>query len=150
MNTYGTSEIPSIMGIHPNTVRLYEKWGLISRPERRENGYRIFTDLHIQQIQLARTAFQIEVLQGGLRKKMVQMPKASAAKDFEKAMTLTHEYLEQLKREQANAEKAIEIVSHMTSGSPESREVSMKRRAAEAFFSYLPSSPTRSWYSLTN
>lgn len=69
MNIYRTAEIAAIIGIHPNTVRLYEEWGLISKPERKENGYRIFNDLHIQQIQLARTAFQIEVLQSGLRKK---------------------------------------------------------------------------------
>lgn len=93
MNTFRTAEIAAIIGIHPNTVRLYEEWGLISKPERKENGYRIFTDLHIQQIQLARTAFQIEVLQSGLRKKMVAMLKTSADRDFEKAIILTQEYL---------------------------------------------------------
>ncbi len=47
MNTYTTSEVAKIIGIHPNTVRLYEEWGFISKVERKENGYRIFTDLHI-------------------------------------------------------------------------------------------------------
>lgn len=44
MNTYKTSQIAAIAGIHPNTVRLYEEWGMISKPERQKNGYRIFTD----------------------------------------------------------------------------------------------------------
>lgn len=70
MTIYKTSEVASIIGVHPNTVRLYEEWGLISKPERLENGYRIFTDLHIRQMQLARIAFQIELLQNGLRKKI--------------------------------------------------------------------------------
>ena len=70
MNTYKTAEIAKMIGIHPNTVRLYEKLELIPKPERLSNGYRVFTDFHIEQFKLARLAFQIEVLQNGLRKKI--------------------------------------------------------------------------------
>ena len=52
MNTYKTSQIAAIAGIHPNTVRLYEEWGMISKPERQKNGYRIFTDLHVMKLGL--------------------------------------------------------------------------------------------------
>ena len=41
MNTYKTSN-SGITGIHPNTVRLYEEWGMISKPERQKNGYRFY------------------------------------------------------------------------------------------------------------
>ena len=58
-----------MMGVHPNTVRLYEELGLISRAKREENGYRSVTQLHVEQFQLARTALQVEVLQNGLRKR---------------------------------------------------------------------------------
>ncbi len=34
MRTYSTSEIAKIIGIHPNTVMLYEKWGYIAPLER--------------------------------------------------------------------------------------------------------------------
>ena len=68
MSTYRTTQVAKSIGIHPNTVRLYEELGLISKPMRRDNGYRIFTDFHIEQLKLARTDFQVEVLQGGLRK----------------------------------------------------------------------------------
>ena len=34
MNTYKTIDIARIIGIHVNTVRLYEKCGLIPKPER--------------------------------------------------------------------------------------------------------------------
>lgn len=67
MNTYTTTEVAKIIGIHPNTVRMYEEWGLIPLAERKSNGYRIFTDFHIEQLRLARIAFQIEVLQNGLK-----------------------------------------------------------------------------------
>ena len=43
-------------------MRLYEKWGIVTKPERQENGCRIFTDLHIRQIKLARTTFQMGVV----------------------------------------------------------------------------------------
>ena len=68
MKAYRTSEIARCIGIHPNTVRLYEELELIPKPEREANGYRIFTDFHIEQFKLARTAMKVEVLQNGLRK----------------------------------------------------------------------------------
>jgi len=40
--TYSTSQIAEIAGLHPNTVRMYEEWGLIQKPERKKNGYRVF------------------------------------------------------------------------------------------------------------
>ena len=67
MTTYKTAEVAAIIGIHPNTVRLYEKVKLIPEPERLSNGYRVFTDLHIEQCRLVRIAFQVEVLQNRLR-----------------------------------------------------------------------------------
>lgn len=115
MKTYRTSEVAAIVGIHPNTVRLYEDLGLISKPERKANGYRVFTDLHLQQFQLARTAFQIEVLQNGLRKKIIDVIKTSAKGDFDKAISLTQEYIKQLQQERSNAEEAITIVQNILS-----------------------------------
>ena len=54
MNTYRTSEVSEKIGIHPNTVLLYEELGLIPRPQRQGNRYRVFTDLHVDQFRLAR------------------------------------------------------------------------------------------------
>lgn len=133
MKTYQTSEVAKIIGIHPNTVRLYEEWGFISKPKRQKNGYRIFTDLHIQQIQIARMAFQIEVLQNGLRKKIVEMVKLSAKGEFDKAIVLTKEYLQQLKQEQNNAEEAIQIVEHILSNAEEETIISMKRKEVSQY-----------------
>jgi DNA-binding transcriptional MerR regulator len=128
MKTYKTSEVAAAIGIHPNTVRLYEEWGLIPRPRRKENGYRVFTDFHIRQIQLARTAFQIEILQNGLRRQIVQMVKKSAAGDFDGAITLTKSYLEQLRVERSNAEEAIQLVRQILSGKMHETVSSMKRK----------------------
>ena len=128
MNTYKTAEFAKMIGIHPNTVRLYEKLELIPKPERLSNGYRVFTDFHIEQFKLARLAFQIEVLQNGLRKKIVLMIKTSATKDFDTALSLTKEYLSQIRQERANAEEAIKIVKQILSGATEENAHFLKRR----------------------
>ena len=107
MNTYTTSDIAKKIGIHPNTVRFYEEMQLITRPERKENGYRIFTDLHIYQFKIARTAFQIELLQNGLRKQSVEIVKTVALGNIDKALDLTDRYLEHIEQEKNNAAEAV-------------------------------------------
>lgn len=107
MNTYTTSEIAKKIGLHPNTVRFYEEMQLITRPKRRENGYRIFTDLHIYQFNIARAAFQIELLQNGLRKQSVDIVKTVALGNIDKALDLADRYLEHIEQEKNNAKEAI-------------------------------------------
>ena len=132
MNTYKTSEVAKLIGIHPNTVRLYENAGLISKPERQSNGYRIFTDLNIEQFRLARLAFQMEVLQNGLRK-AVRIVKTAASCDFPRALVLAEEYLAQIRKEQANAEEAVEIVTEILSGGSQEHTHPMKRREVSRY-----------------
>lgn len=114
--TYTTSEVAKIIGIHPNTVRLYEEIELISEPKRKENGYRVFTQFHIIQFKIARLAFEVEVLQNGLRKQATDIIRACAKCDFDKALKLTSDYLIHVEKEKQNAEKAIQIVEQIISG----------------------------------
>ncbi len=128
METYKTAEVAAIIGIHPNTVRLYEKLQLIPKPERLSNGYRVFTDFHIEQCRLVRIAFQVEVLQNGLRKKIVKMIKVSATGDFDAAVLLINEYIKQIRQERTNAEEAIEIVKQLLSGNTQPYTHHLKRK----------------------
>jgi DNA-binding transcriptional MerR regulator len=130
MNTYRTSEVAKIIGIHPNTVRFYEEWGLIPSPERKSNGYRVFTDFHIDQLRLARIAFRTEIVQNGLRKKIIEAVKSSANKDFDKALFLTKEYLKQIRKEQQNAREAILISEQLLEGTSAPGTLYMKRKEA--------------------
>ena len=133
MNTYKTAEVAAIIGVHPNTVRLYEEWEMIPKPERQANGYRVFTDFHIEQFKLARLAFQIEVLQNGLRKKMIQAVKVSATGNFDKALSLVAEYLEQLKNERTNAEEAVTLVQEILSGEIAKHSHALKRKEVSEY-----------------
>lgn len=133
MKTYKTLEIAQLIGIHPNTVRMYEDLELIPKPERQPNGYRVFTDIHVEQFRLARLAFQIEVLQNGLRRKIVHMVKTSAAGDYDTALKLTQEYLMQVREEIANAEEAIMIVKQILDGRTEENIHAMKRKEVSEY-----------------
>lgn len=144
MYTYKTSQIAELIGIHPNTVRLYEDLGLIPKPKRQVNGYRIFTDHHVEQFRLARRAFQIEVLQNGLRKKMVKMVKAAALGDYDKALQLTQEYIEQLQEERNNAEEAIRIVKRLLYGEPTQNKRHMKRKEVSEYL-HISMDTLRNW-----
>lgn len=116
MTTYKTSEVAKCIGIHPNTVRLYEELELIPKPMRKENGYRVFTDFHIEQIKLARIALRVEVLQNGLRKQAITIIKTAALGDFDRAIFQAQHYLQQVSNERRNAEEAIVITEKLFLG----------------------------------
>jgi len=131
MNTYKTSEVAHHIGIHPNTVRLYEELELIPKPERKGNGYRVFTDFHVEQIKFARIALKVEVLQNGLRKQAIAIIKTSALGNFSKAICLAEQYLQQIRNEQRNAEEAIAITEKLLScGSQEIGTTFLTRKEA--------------------
>mgnify|MGYP002512298189 CR=1 FL=1 len=136
MNTYKTSDVARIFGIHVNTVRLYETYGLIPKPERRSNGYRIFTDIHIEQFSLARAALQVEVLQNGLRKLAVDIIKVAASGDYDEAAELARRYIAKVDVERENAEEAIEITRNILlgiAGSDGAGKLSFSRKEASEF-----------------
>lgn len=145
MNTYKTAQIAHSAGVHPNTVRLYEQLELIPKPERKANGYRIFTDFHLEQIKLARTALKVEVLQNGLRKKAITIIKTSAARDFDKAIFLTKDYLRQIETEQRNAEEAIVIAEQLLSGSKHARDGICFNRKKAAGHLQITMDALRNW-----
>lgn len=118
------------MGVHSNTVRLYERLELIPQALRKPNGYRVFTERHIDVFRLARTAFQIEILQSGLRKSIVHMVKTAAAGDYGRALRQIEDYIRRLQREEANAREAVGAVEQILSGGEAPGPLQLKRREA--------------------
>jgi MerR family Zn(II)-responsive transcriptional regulator of zntA len=47
---YKIGELVAQLKINKETVRYYEKIGLLSKPERRENGYRTYTENDLQKL----------------------------------------------------------------------------------------------------
>ena len=58
-STYKTGEVARRAGVNRETVRYYEKRGLIPEPDRRRSGYRIFTGRHIEQIKFIKRAQEL-------------------------------------------------------------------------------------------
>lgn len=145
MGIYQTSEVAQIIGIHPNTVRLYEELELIPKPERRQNGYRVFTDFHVEQFRLARMALKVEVLQNGLRKKAIDIIKTAATGNLEEAERITRSYLQQIKQEQKNAEEAIEIVKQLLSSSNRNTSTLCLTRKETADYLQISMDALRNW-----
>jgi len=130
MQTFRTHEIAKIIGVHPNTVRMYESIGFISTPERSLNGYRIYTQLHVNQMKLARTALRAEVLQNGLRKKAIEIIQLCAAYKFDKAIKETEKYDSMLVGEIDNAKLAIKYVETILQGGQRHETILLKRSEA--------------------
>ncbi len=145
INTYTTSEVAHSSGIHPNTVRLYEELELIPKPERRPNGYRVFTGYHMEQIKLIRTALKVEVLQNGLRRLAISIIKTSASGEFDKAIALTESYLQQIKLEQQNAEEAIIITEQLLSGDQQEANPIHMTRQETADYLQISMDTLRNW-----
>lgn len=57
--TYKIGEVARQAGVNKETVRYYEKRGLIPSPSRRESDYRIFTQRHIDQIRFIKRAKEL-------------------------------------------------------------------------------------------
>ena len=111
---YKTSEIAKATGVHPNTVRFYEAWGLLPPVLRAANGYRLYTAVHLEQMRLARTAIRNAFPVGNIRKRAISIIKTAAQGDLEAALEEAHDYLAHINNERAIAEEALIILRRWT------------------------------------
>lgn len=144
MQTFKTNEIANIIGVHPNTVRMYESIGFISPPERSPNRYRLYTQLHVNQMKLARAALRAEVLQNGLRKKAVEIIRLCAARKFDEAINETEKYDSMLVGEIDNAKLAIKYVESILKGNQKNETMLLKRSEAASLLS-VTADTLRNW-----
>jgi DNA-binding transcriptional MerR regulator len=111
---YSTSEIAGTVGVHPNTVRKYEKWGFLPQIPRDINGYRLFSEVHLDQMRLARMAMLDEWPGRKIRNTSLILIKTAAAGELDSALELANQYLSLIKDEQRKAEEAAELVDSWT------------------------------------
>src|SRR5210317_1911500 len=97
-----TSDIAKGVGVHTNTVRLYEAWGFLPPIPRSKSGYRQFTKMHLEQMRLARTALQWPYPGG--KDPVVDLVKQAASENFGTSLELAYQYLAQVRAERVHAE----------------------------------------------
>ncbi len=85
MKHYKTSEVAKLFNLHPNTIRLYEQWGLLPVVPRSSTGYRLFTQAHIDQIKLIRLTMKCSLFGRGIKKTAYQMIHLAAEGSFQDA-----------------------------------------------------------------
>ena len=110
-----TSDIARELGIHVNTVRLYEVQGFLPEIPRGTNGYRQYTRLHLEQARLAHIATHWPYLpqQKPLLNDLVR---CAAVGDLEMAMELAYQYLTSVRVEQTHAEAAVAFLERWAAG----------------------------------
>ena len=111
MKHYKTSEIAKLFSIHPNTVRLYEEWGLLPAVPRNSSGYRLFDQTHVDQIRLIRLVLKCTMFGRGIKKTAYQIIHLAAEGSFRDALECAHNLRDLIDtecRQAAEAEKFLE------------------------------------------
>jgi DNA-binding transcriptional MerR regulator len=99
-----------MIGIHPNTLRLYEATGYIAPVGREANGYRSFAPYHIVQARIARLSGKLTWMSGPIRN--LTLANIRLCRDFacERALATLGELDRTLASEQKLAEEAVRAV----------------------------------------
>jgi DNA-binding transcriptional MerR regulator len=111
-----TIDLARSAGVHPNTVRLYEQWGLIPAVERSPSGYRRFTRFHLDCLRLARIAYSGEFPGRALRRSATQVLLKAASGDLGGALELAYRHKALVQAEQAQAEIAAALLERWAQG----------------------------------
>jgi DNA-binding transcriptional MerR regulator len=107
-----TSDLARAVGIHPNTVRLYEDWGLLPPIERSPSGYRLFTQRHLDCLRLARLIYAAAYPGRALRALGAEIIQCAVADDWQGALKKAHEHLVSVKAELEHADTVADLLEH--------------------------------------
>jgi DNA-binding transcriptional MerR regulator len=111
-----TSELARSVGIHPNTVRRYVEWGLLPPVERDLNGYRRFTQKHLDCLRLARMVYSHEYPGKAIRFSGSKIIQRAVADDWGGALERAYAHLAFVQSEQAQAESAVKLLERWATG----------------------------------
>jgi len=140
-----TSDIAKAVGVHPNTVRLYEKWGLLPSIPRAPSGYRQFTPFHLDQMRLARLAFTGPWHGRLLRKSIVAVVKQAAIGDVAGARKMAGAHLALVRAERAQAEVAADFLERWAAGKAVERMLTPLQIGAAARLLDVTADRLRNW-----
>ena len=142
-----SGELARLSGVSPDTIRFYERKGLIVRPQRSQSGYRKFPIETLARVRMIRSAlavgftiaelshiFQIRDRGGNPCHKVQQLAKAKL-KQIELQMNV-------LRRAKKDLQGCVEEWEHVLANSgSETRALLLERLAVKQSMQVLPSSP---------
>jgi DNA-binding transcriptional MerR regulator len=111
-----TSDIAKAVGCHPNTVRLYEEWGFLPPIPRSRTGYRLFTEAHLDQMRLARTALGGPWPGRKIKDAALALVRLASNGDLGGALEEAYHYQSLVRTERVQAEGAAELLERWAHG----------------------------------
>ena len=109
-----TSDIANDIGVHVNTVRMYEDLGYLPEIPRGANGYRQYTVLHLEQARLVSLVLRWPYV--GDKNLLVMLVTSAAGQDYGMAMELAYQNLARVRMERTYAESAVEFLERWAAG----------------------------------
>ena len=101
---------------------------------RKKNGYRIFSDAHLEQLKLIKIAFRCEVLQNNLREKVTEIILLCAESDYAQALENAKTYYFAVCTEKEKAEEAVGFVYNFINHQDDGENcLALKRNEAAAY-----------------
>ncbi len=142
---YKTSDIARKNNIHPNTVRFYERLGLISSVSRNANGYRVFNHRHLVQVMVLRCIFLDDWPGEAIRKASKEIIAAMKSWDLDAARHFTQAYKKVIEAERQKALQAIHILEKWSEiPAMSNTDQTYNRREASALLGVTPEA-LRNW-----
>jgi DNA-binding transcriptional MerR regulator len=113
-----TSDVARAAGVHPNTVRLYEEWGFLPPIPRSPSGYRLFSEDHVDQMCLARTALRGPWPGRSIKRSALALVRQAASGDLGGALEQAYRHLALVQAERAQADAAVRLLERWAQGAP--------------------------------
>ncbi len=111
-----TSDIAKAIGVHPNTVRRYEEWGFLPPIPRSTSGYRLFTEAHLDQMRLSRTALHGPWPGRDIKESALTLVRRAASGNLGGALEQAYHHLALVQAERAQAEAAVGLLERWAQG----------------------------------
>ena len=140
-----TTDIAYAVAVHPNTVRKYEEWGLLPPIPRSPSGYRLFSETHLDQMRLARSAMAFTWLGGDIRHESYAMLQQAASGDLGGALERAYQVLVLVQSERAQAEGAASLLERWAWGTVTDATLKPMRIGEVARYMNVTSDMLRNW-----
>lgn len=145
MKPLRTSDIARGAGIHPNTVRKWEELGYLPKPVRAPNGYRCFTERHLDQARLAVAFLRLAWMGPAFKQLAIETVLRAAADEFESARASAGALLAHVGEERRRAERASELLAAWAAGREQGAEPEGLRIKEAAAYLNLTEHTLRNW-----
>lgn len=111
-----TADLARVVGAHPNTVRRYVERGWLPPVRRAPNGYRLFTQKHLDCLRVARVVYADVYPGRALRLSASQIVQRAVADDWAGALARASAHLALVQSERAQAETAAALLECWAAG----------------------------------